>query len=84
MMPGETILTGAKGSCCGGKLHFRVLKSPAGYYVGTQCPQCGPYSRETIYIRDEEEAYRVLMSFQNFEEGGADQSDLEHMNQYTR
>ena len=84
MMPGETILTGASPKCCGKVLLFRLLKSPAGWYVGTFCPKCGPYSRETIYIQDQEEGYRVLMSFQNWEEGGADQSDLKHINQYAR
>ena len=50
VMPGETILTGASDECpdCEKKLKFEVMRSPAGFYVGTQCC-CGPYSRESGY-----------------------------------
>lgn len=49
MLPGETIRSGAEKECCGEELPFKVLKSNAGYYIGTFCPQCGPYSRESHY-----------------------------------
>lgn len=53
MLQGETILSGAPVRCpeCNtytGIGVFSVLKSSAGYYVGTFC-KCGPYSRETEY-----------------------------------
>jgi hypothetical protein len=51
MLTGETLSSGAAGSCCGVKLTLRVLRSNGGYYVGTECPNCGPYSRETGYFR---------------------------------
>jgi hypothetical protein len=59
MLP-ETILGGANPYCdvCG-LLRFRVLRSAAGYYIGTQCG-CGPYSRESGYYSNEEEALDAL------------------------
>jgi len=67
MFPGETILTGARSTCydCNKELKFRVLSSPAGYYVGTQCEQCGPHSRETGYFKTIEEAQRELESYES-------------------
>ena len=61
MMPGETILSGAPDTCgdCGVKLTFRVLHTPAGYYIGTQC-DCGPYSRESDYYETESGAQADL------------------------
>lgn len=59
-LPGETI-TGVNGtgelSCedCGELLPLRVLRSNAGYYIGTFC-NCGPYSRESDYYETPEEA----------------------------
>jgi len=55
MLPGETILSGAANKCedCGVVLNFKVLHTPAGYYVGTAC-DCGPYSRETGYMTEAE------------------------------
>jgi hypothetical protein len=38
-----------------------VLRSAAGYYIGTQC-ECGPYSRESGYYRTYEEAESALNS----------------------
>lgn len=60
----ETILSGAAALCldCSRKPDWRVLQSPAGWYVGTIC-NCGPYSRETEYFDDENlanEALRLL------------------------
>lgn len=56
MQPGETIRSGLSDRCpdCGEKLEFTVLKSAAGYYVGTWCC-CGPYTRESGYYRTREE-----------------------------
>ncbi len=50
MIPGETILTGASPTCedCGETPPFAVLRSGAGFYIGTMCA-CGPYSRESGY-----------------------------------
>lgn len=60
MLVGETILSGASPSCCGKRLAFRVLRSAAGYYIGTACPNHGPYSRETGYFPTEADAQREL------------------------
>jgi hypothetical protein len=55
MLPGETILSGASPTCdCGTKLPFQVLSSPAGFYIGTQCSECGPWSRESGYYKTRE------------------------------
>ena len=44
-----------------GKIHqLEVLRSAAGYYIGTQC-QCNPYSRESGYFRSIEQAKSALM-----------------------
>ena len=61
MFPGETIRTGAKSECpdCGSRLENRVLKSNAGYYIGTACC-CGPYSRESNYYPTRESAQADL------------------------
>jgi hypothetical protein len=37
------------------QLNLKVLRSKAGYYVGTWC-ECGPVSRETGYYKTMEEA----------------------------
>lgn len=63
-LPGETILLGAPDQCCGEKLDFQVLRSNAGYYIGTFCPNCGPYSRESDYFRTGEEAQAALQQWQ--------------------
>jgi hypothetical protein len=62
MIPGETIRSGASPLCCGKKLEMTVLRSNAGYYVGTRCPQCGPYSRESHYYHLKAEAEVALKS----------------------
>ena len=50
MIRGETIGSGALGSCCGQEVKMDVCRSAAGYYVGTVCRVCLlPYSRESIY-----------------------------------
>ena len=65
MLPGETIASGAPTQCstCGVRLKLEVLRSAAGYYVGTQC-NCGPYSRETGYYKTRDEAEKVLANLQ--------------------
>ncbi len=47
-LPGETIGLGASPTCpeCGFTPKLEVLRSNAGYYIGTQC-LCGPYTRES-------------------------------------
>jgi hypothetical protein len=63
VMPGETLLTGAPATCkdCGVELGLKVLRSAAGYYIGSQC-YCGPYSRESGYYKTREEAEKDLAS----------------------
>lgn len=60
--PGETIENGANNTCpdCNTKLVFEVLKSNAGYYIGTQCT-CGPYSRESLYYYETREFAQHLL-----------------------
>lgn len=62
MLPGETILSGAPRRCpdCGEVFEFQVCSSAAGYYIGTWCDCCGPYSRETGYTGSRAEAERWL------------------------
>ena len=45
---------------CGTTLDLQVLSSAAGYYIGFMCPECGPYSRESGYFRDREQAETAL------------------------
>ena len=61
MIPGETIKTGAAGSCmdCKTEFKFEVMRSAAGYYIGTTCHKEGcdsagmPNSRESDYKTEE-------------------------------
>lgn len=46
---------------CGKELKLRVLHSGAGYYIGTMC-YCGPYSRESGYYENREEAQNEMDS----------------------
>ena len=62
MIRGETIMSGANPRCCGKVLKFEVLQSPAGYYIGTYCKRCGPYSRETGYYSTKDKAQKHLKS----------------------
>ena len=60
-LPGETIASGASDRCpvCKEKLPLRIMRSGAGYYIGTGC--CvGPYSRESGYYGSQELAERML------------------------
>jgi len=61
MLTGETIASGAPDTCpdCATKLTLQVLRSAAGFYIGTQC-ECGPYSRESGYFESPEAAGTAL------------------------
>jgi len=61
MLKGETIASGAPKICpeCKIKLRLGVLYSLAGYYIGVWC-LCGPYSRESIYYKRQEDAEKDL------------------------
>lgn len=45
---------------CHASLETMVLSSAAGYYLGTQCPNCGPYARESDYFATREDAAAEL------------------------
>jgi hypothetical protein len=45
--------------CCTA-LNIKVLPDDDGYYVGYVCPLCGPYSRESRYYPNREEAQSAL------------------------
>jgi len=66
MLPSETIASGASNVCCGKTLKNEVCQSAAGYYIGTKCHYCGPYSRESDYYKTYEAAEAAL-KFGNFE-----------------
>jgi len=61
MIEGETILTGAPDRCdtCNVLVEFKVMRSAAGWYIGTEC-DCGPYSRESGYFASEERTAAIL------------------------
>lgn len=61
--PGECVndvVTTCSG--CKTKLNVDVYRSPAGYYIGFFCPNCGPYSRESGYYASYCDAKRALIS----------------------
>jgi hypothetical protein len=61
MLIGETIMTGGSDVCCGKAMEIRVLRSAAGYYIGTRCEECGcPNSRESGYYKTSEAAAKDL------------------------
>jgi len=45
---------------CATELAIDIQKSAAGYYIGFFCPECGPYSRESGYFHNRDEAETVL------------------------
>lgn len=55
-LPGEIGHIDSNCMDCGAKLPAKVLKSGAGYYIGTFCSCCGPYSRESGYYPTHEAA----------------------------
>lgn len=60
-LPGE--LKGINGTECTGCstwLELEVCSSGAGYYLGYFCNCCGPYSRESSYFSNWEEAEKAL------------------------
>jgi hypothetical protein len=64
MLKGETIASGAPYKCedCGVVLELQLLMSNAGHYIGTQC-NCGPYSRESHYYKNRDEANKALKNW---------------------
>lgn len=52
----------AKSNCieCGVPLKTEVLHSNAGYYIGSQCNNCGPHTRESDYFQTQESAEAEL------------------------
>ena len=60
VMPGETIMTGANEGEFGkrGYSELKIMKSSAGYYLGTE--YAIPGSRETCYFGSESEATSAL------------------------
>ena len=68
MLPGETILSGARVNPSVSA--FKVMQSGAGYYIGTTeyDSEMGfdvPYTRETGYFRTAEEAEVALKNYIN-------------------
>lgn len=61
MLRKEALQVGASPCCpeCGVRMDLRVLRSAAGFYVGTECP-CGPSTRESGYYARQEDAARAL------------------------
>jgi hypothetical protein len=61
MLEGETLASGAPKTCpdCQVTPQLQVLRSAAGWYIGTIC-DCGPYSRESLYIATKEIADEAL------------------------
>jgi hypothetical protein len=45
---------------CHTKMKFSVQSSAAGFYIGTMCSKCGPYSRESGYFASKELAQNAL------------------------
>jgi len=58
-----------------GTLELQVLRSAAGYYIGTAC-NCGPYSRESGYFRTHEDAVKVLWIYEEEQPSDDDLRDL--------
>lgn len=57
----STVKRGELASAFGwGHLELKVLKSAAGYYLGTFCPEEGPISRESQYFASKAEAQQAL------------------------
>lgn len=63
MLPGECVGTNET-DCkdCGEHLRVKVCQSSAGYYIGFDCPRCGPYSRESGYFRHKDAADMSLLT----------------------
>lgn len=69
-LDGETILLGAPDTCDGEgfmphepqKMVFQICQSAAGFFVGTECDYCGPYTRESGYYGTYDEAELAFQS----------------------
>jgi hypothetical protein len=48
---------------CEAVLPVKVCQSRAGYYIGTDCNNCGPHGRFSGYTTNKEVAERVLQAF---------------------
>lgn len=59
-LPEETVGFHGATCDCGKELKLEVLSTPAGYYLGYFCSNCGPWSRETGYYRDKASAQANL------------------------
>ena len=56
-LPGELLgIEGIECLVCEKELNLQVLHTPAGYYLGYQCDDCGPISRESGYFTSFEAA----------------------------
>ena len=61
MLPGECVgFNGVECMDCGTVLTLEVCYSMAGYYLGYNCPCCGPYSRETGYFKTRWDAEKAM------------------------
>ena len=66
MLPGETILSGAPKTS--NVSDFKVMKSNAGWYIGTTIHEEGcdfPYTRETTYFPSLKQAEEALLLYRN-------------------
>lgn len=63
-LPGELAGTQGATCTCGEEMELEVLKSAAGNYLGYFCPNCGPYSRETVYFPNHKAAKEQLQLIQ--------------------
>lgn len=61
-LPGEGVIPD-KCIDCGSKLEPQILHTPAGYYIGAQCDQCGPYCRASDYYPTREAAEADLKMY---------------------
>ena len=68
MLPGETILSASSFPTNPDNAPFIVMRSAAGYYIGTErydeeCDCITPYSRESEYFQVEAQAVKALESW---------------------
>ncbi len=61
MFKGETVLSGAMHP----NTDFKVLESPAGFYLGFKSATGEPYTRETDYFGTRDSAQQVLDMFRS-------------------
>ena len=63
MQKGETVVSGAPHP----GTELEVLESPAGFYLGYLAKSGEPYSRETQYFTERDQAEAVLSFFRGYE-----------------